>query len=446
MQQFLAFINANSLIDNNDKLLLSVSGGRDSVLLCKLFYDAGFKFDIAHCNYHLRGEDSDRDEQFVRTLAGKYHAQIHVTQFDTNNYAENTGNSVEMAARQLRYDWYVELCKSFGYTKIATAHHLNDQTETFFINLLRSTGINGIRGIPLKRPIKNTFVNGKQCCIIRPMMFLSRREINEYTKDIEYMDDYTNFSDKYVRNFIRLNVIPKIEELDPNFPATLQKSIKQFDCTAKYITKLTAEKFPKTADHQGNTIIDIPADYDTDELRGYLYFALDGYGFNLKQLKKIACSINSTGSRFYSNEFELLINRRQLLVRQKQSSPEQEYFINENDEELTIPLNLKFSRISREQITSLKCDDNTAMLDFDRLKFPLRLSKGCDGDYFYPLGMRGKKKLSDFYIDKKIDNFTKSSTFALWSENNIVWIVGHRIDDRYKITDSTKWVYKIELS
>ena len=174
MQQFLAFINANSLIDNNDKLLLSVSGGRDSVLLCKLFNDAGFKFDIAHCNYHLRGEDSDRDEQFVRTLAGKYHAQIHVAQFDTNSYAENTGNSVEMAARQLRYDWYVELCKSFEYTKIATAHHLNDQTETFFINLLRSTGINGIRGIPLKRPIKNTFVNGKQCCIIRPMMLLSR--------------------------------------------------------------------------------------------------------------------------------------------------------------------------------------------------------------------------------------------------------------------------------
>lgn len=446
--KFKNFVTKHNLFDETDKILLSVSGGRDSIVLMKLFAQAGFVFGVAHCNYHLRGEESNRDERFVRDVCKKYSIHnLHIVEFDTEKYAIENKISIEMAARNLRYEWYRELCKKEGYTRIATAHHLNDQCETFFINLLRSTGINGIRGIPVKREINNFNVNGKKCFIIRPLMFLSRKDIDNQVNDNEFVDDYTNFTDKYTRNIIRHNIIPKLDEIQNNFPEILNKSIEQFDCTARFIEKIIPSVFPKTTDDNGNTIITIPENFDEAELQGYLYFMLNGYGFNLSQIKAISQSRSSIGSLFYSSSTTLLIDRQRIIIKDNNNIDclsDNSILIDSYTKAIDIPLKLEFSKVDIKEIKSLKVSPNIALLDYEKLIFPLEISLPREGETFMPLGMRKHKKISDFYIDKKVDYFTKCCTFAVRTDGKIAWLTNMRIDERFKITNDTKIVYKIE--
>lgn len=446
--KFKNFVTKHNLFDETDKVLLSVSGGRDSIVLMKLFAQAGFVFGVAHCNYHLRGEESDRDERFVRDVCSKYGiTDLHVVEFDTEKYAAQNKISIEMAARDLRYEWYNELCEKEGYTKIATAHHLNDQCETFFINLLRSTGINGIRGIPLKREINNN-ITGKKCHIIRPLMFLSRKDIDSQVNDNEFVDDYTNFTDKYTRNIIRHNIIPKLDEIQSNFPEILNKSIEQFDCTARLIERVLPSIFPKTTDNNGNTIITLPDNFDEAELQGYLYFMLNGYGFNLSQIKTISQSHKSTGSLFFSDRATLLIDRQRIIVKENTISEHLEnsgcILVNDDTKTIDTPIKLEFNKVDIKEIKSLKVGTNIALLDYEKLIFPLEISLPKEGETFMPLGMRKHKKISDFYIDKKVDYFTKCCTFAVRTDGKIAWLTNMRIDERFKVTDDTKIVYKIE--
>ena len=464
LEDFKNFVLDHSLLDNNDKVLLSVSGGRDSVTLCELFFLNNIPFSMAHCNYHLRGEESNRDELFVKNLSKKYNTQLHIAQFNTVEFAKKNKISVEMAARQLRYDWYVTLCKQYLYNKIATAHHLNDQTETFFINLMRSTGINGIKGIPVKRIIQHAVVNDKNCYIIRPLLFASRKDIDNFVtiNKLDYVDDRTNFTDNIFRNYIRLHILPVIEQISPDFPKTLQKSIMQFDYTAKLLTKLINMNYPKIfKDNQ--TIVTVPNNFTNEELRGYLYFALYNYGFNFAQINDISKSILSTGKIFYSREYKLLVNRQSLIVMKNsltksiytsipsvntnnlQKQHTTSFFIEKNIKEIFEPIHLSFSIFDKSKLSYFKIDNNTALLDFDKLVFPLEISPKKDGEFFYPLGMNKRKKLSDFYIDEKFDLFTKNTTFAIRSNSNIIWVIGHRIDNRFKITYNTKTVFQIKI-
>ncbi|MDD4142584.1 MAG: tRNA lysidine(34) synthetase TilS [Bacteroidales bacterium] len=431
LERFISFASSHSLLNKEDKILLSVSGGIDSVALCKLFKKAEIPFDVVHCNYHLRGEESNRDEAFVTNLCKEWDIKLHIVHFDTNDVAVSERLSIETAARNLRYDYYQKLYEQYGYNKIATAHHLNDQAETFFVNLLRTTGINGICGIPLCRPLSYSNSN---CKIIRPLMFASRKDIVEYTKDLSFVFDSTNSSDDYLRNRIRHHVIPELEAIRNNFPETLQKSMTQFGYTRDFATRVIKDFFQQEQS-TGGTIIPVPRNYSETELCGYLYFALYEFGFNLTQIQDIAKSAASSGALFFSKANMLLVDRQKLIVRP---------VVQTNDEE--IAPKLSFTVLHRKKTDIIPNDPNVAWLDYDKLVFPLSVTKKGDGDYFFPLGMTKKKKLSDFFIDMKFDQFTKSITFVLRSGNgDIAWIVGHRIDDRYKIDNQTVNILEVRL-
>lgn len=452
IEQFHKFIDAKSLINKDDKILLSVSGGRDSVALCKLFFNSKIDFEIAHCNYHLRNEDSNRDQRFVADLARKCNVAIHVAEFDTAKYAADNSLSIEMAARKLRYDWYRVLCEKYGFTKIATAHHLNDQAETFFINILRTTGINGLCGIPVKRPLSDDFQSYQ---IIRPLLFASRKDIDNYLINDTFVDDYTNDTNDYLRNKIRHNIIPELETISPDFPKTLQKSVTRLSFTKDFINKIMLDYFPKSCADGVDKII-IPKNFSFDELCGYIYFALADYGFNSYQLSDIAASVNSVGKSFYNHDFELIIDRDFFLVRKKiadevvKSVDEHTYLINGlnfvlGDVDKAIIKDFGFSVILTSDIWQKPVNQQVAFLDFDKLKFPLKISNKKTGDVFYPLGMKHKKKLSDFLIDLKVDRYAKDKILTVRDvDDNIIWVVGYRIDNRYKVDDDTEKILIIK--
>ncbi|MDR2085041.1 MAG: tRNA lysidine(34) synthetase TilS [Bacteroidales bacterium] len=491
LEKFLEFISENFLLEKKDKLLLSLSGGIDSVALFKLLSEAKISFDAAHCNYHLRGEESNRDEIFVTELCKKHKIKLFIKHFDTEEFAVDNNVSVEMAARELRYKWYEELCEKQSFTKIATAHHLNDQAETFFINIIRNTGLNGICGIPLIRNLNKKSSNKKvsDCQIIRPLMFATREEIVQYIATDDYILDSTNETDNYLRNKIRHNIIPEFEKISPDFISNLQNSIDRFKYTKSFINRMMKNFFPMEINRKGYCEIIIPKDFSFEELSGYLYFALYDFGFNFKQLDDIAKAANKSstnvGKKFFSNGYELLIDREYFLVKEKEERiKKKDDKIGENEKELVIEdeagsrnwkkafsfelsdidfqscfeiifedeivyelMNkLEINIIPRKAMKEIPDNSNIACLDYNKIDFPLYVTRKKEGDYFYPLGMIRKKKLSDYFIDNKFDQFTKNTTFALRSsKNDILWLIGHRIDNRYKIDNETSLVLIIKI-
>lgn len=467
--EFLDFVKDNNLLNRDDKILLSLSGGRDSVALFKLFLEVDLEFECCHCNYNLRGQDSIDDMKFVEDLCKKNNINLYIANFDTNLYAEKEKLSIEIAARELRYNWYEELCIEHKFTKIATAHHLNDQAETFFINLMRSTGLNGICGIPVIRPLNKESTNNtiKNCYIIRPLLYANRANIDDFLKRTKYKDDYTNFTDKYLRNKVRLNVIPEIEKITPNFITQLQKSINNFKNTKNFVNRVIQDFFPIDILENGIIKLNIKNNYSKSELEGYLYFALYNYNFNLSQISDIASSYlnNSTGKLFYSQDYSLVINRGYILIEKTNNNnsfcitiPKDKLNNNSNfikDKTITtnndfynkILNNYKFSILDINDIKTLKTPKNVSYLDLDKIEFPIKITNWEYGDYFYPLGMKSKKKLSDFLIDNKVNIFEKEKlNIVKDNKNNILWVVSYRLDDRFKITNKTKKILKITFS
>ena len=426
------YINKKNLFSKKHKLLLTISGGADSILLFTALRVLGYNIVLAHCNFNLRGKESDKDESFVRDLGEKFGIKCHIKSFKTKEYAQKKKVSIQMAARQMRYKWFNELLLSEKLDFIVTGHHKDDNIETFLINLIRGTGISGLCGIQFKN--KN---------IVRPMLKISKQEIELYLVDnkIKFRDDQSNSEIKYTRNKIRHQLIPLMREINPSIDNTITNEISIFNA----VNKVFQQEVDKVRDSilvENNEIYKIKISdlNNLNNIEVFVFELLKPFGFS--QTIQIINAINThSGKVFFSNKYQLIIDREYIIISLLLDS-QKEFKIYENDTIIKVPINLKLSISSSH---SLNRDPNTAQINFDQLSFPLCLRKWKFGDKFRPLGMRKFKKVSDFFIDQKFSIIDKQRQWLLCSEDSIVWIIGHRIDDRYKIDSNTKKVYIAEL-
>jgi tRNA(Ile)-lysidine synthase len=437
---FSSYIQKENLFITSDTILLTVSGGIDSIVMCELFHKANFKFAIAHCNFKLRGKESNGDELFVKQLAKKYDVPFFCKSFNTSAYADKKNSSIQMAARDLRYEWFEEIRKKEKFQYIATAHHQDDSVETFFINLVRGTGISGLHGILPKQ--------GK---IIRPLLFTNKNEIEIFAKKnkLKHREDSSNASDKYVRNKLRHQVIPVLKELNPALGNTINETIQRLrDVELIYKNEIENKRKTIVKKEKGNYTISIEQLKKLSLPFIYLYKFLKPYNFNANTVESIIAALSGeSGKQFYSDTHRLIKDRNLLIIEKIPGIRDQELRIeiNKDQKELVIEgLQLKF-RTLHENPKPKILNPKSECVDFDKLEFPLEVRKWETGDTFYPLGMKGKKKLSDFFIDKKLSISQKENTWLLTSKGKIVWVIGLRIDERFKITDKTKKIYFAEL-
>ncbi|MFA5970825.1 MAG: tRNA lysidine(34) synthetase TilS [Lentimicrobiaceae bacterium] len=435
LQAFTSFIKSSGLFNNSDRILLAISGGIDSIVMVKLFKDAGFHFGIAHVNFGLRGEESEGDEAFVKSLADKVGAPFFVKHFNTTQYAAIHKISIQMAARDLRYAWFDEVVKEQGFSYVATAHHLDDQAETFFINLLRGTGISGMHGIL-----------PKQGNVIRPLMFTTRDKIMSFALELNltWREDYSNKSRKYLRNKLRHDVLAELYKINPQFSFKLNESISHLrDVETIYnnhITGVTADLVQHTPE---GVLISIDWVYEYEPHNTYLFELLKPYGFSYPVVKEIVRSLDTfSGKVFYSSSHRLLRDRENFII-QPLTDLSTDPFAGEvfslERNTLNIEQPVCLCIYETDRISELPMGKaSIACLDIDKLVFPLQLRRWQKGDWFIPLGLKGKKKLSDFFIDQKISLADKEKTWLLLSGEDIVWLIGKRIDNRFCITPNTK--------
>lgn len=439
-ESFLKYIKEQKLIDPSDKILLAVSGGVDSVVLCKLLHQAKIKFAIAHCNFTLRGEESDVDELFVEELAELYNVAFHSISFDTNSFAKKNKLSVQVAARELRYKWFEEIKTQFNFTLIATAHHQHDSIETFFINLLRGSGIRGLHGIL-----------PKQGDIIRPLLFANKVEIETFAKKnkLKFRRDSSNETDKYLRNKIRHKLIPLLSTINPSANKNIADTIENLrEVETIYLKSIEKKRLKIVEEKNGLVKINIKELQKLKSLSAYLFEYLYPLGFNSKIIDDILESLNSeSGKQFFSGTHRLIKDRKYLIISTNDKIIDSKNInISVSQKEIKVGSNkIVFKKMVHSKKVDLKASKDIAQVDFEKLKFPLQLRKWEHGDTFHPIGMKGKKKLSDFFIDQKFSLIEKENTMVLISDNTIVWVVGHRIDDRFKITDKTKQIYFANL-
>jgi len=441
LEDFKNFIAKEDLFLPKVKILLAVSGGVDSVVMTDLFHRAGYNFGIAHCNFQLRGEESKLDQAFVKKLAEKYAVACYCKRFRTAEYAEENGLSIQMAARTLRYEWFEKVLKTENYTYLATAHHLDDQVETFFINLLHGTGIAGLHGILPKKS-----------SLVHPMMFTFRSGIEEYASDnnLVFREDSSNKSLKYVRNRLRHQIIPQLTKLNPEFNQIINKNIERFrEIEHIYKEAIQRENEKVFFKLPNKTLISIPLLKKLHPLKTYLYEFLTPYSFSFPIVCDIVVALDDiSGKQFYSSTHRLLKDRDQLIItrRRKKSIIEAgPIFINEKDVSISEPLNIQITNPRFSENMKIPASRFIAFLDRDKLKFPLELRKWRKGDYFYPLGMKTRKKISDFFIDNKFSIIDKENTWLLCSGRRIVWIVGYRIDNRFKIGPNTQRIIQLKV-
>lgn len=435
--QFLKYIHQNRLFGRDEKLLLGVSGGVDSVVLTHLINKHGNPFAIAHCNFHLRNEESDGDADFVSELANQYGVPYFSTDFDTRDYAESKGISIEMAARELRYNWFETVRREHGYDWILVAHHLDDVLETFLLNLSRGTGIRGLSGIKPKA--------GK---VVRPLLFALRSDIELYASEnqLESRFDSSNNDVLIKRNRIRHQIMPLMQELNPAFKRNFHKTIQILQQTEQVFLN-EIERVQQTVSEFESDLVKISISklLDLNPLDIYLFELLKPYGFNADQCSEIAAGLSrESGRQFFSPLHRLVVDRDFLIINEIGENIEEIYYIESDQKELNDPVHLKLQSNSYSANFRFERNRNIAQLDCDKLVFPLVVRKWKTGEYFRPLGMLGMKKLSDFFIDQKLSIPEKENTWLVLSENKVVWIVGHRIDDRFKITVDTQRVFQIE--
>ncbi|MCG8310431.1 MAG: tRNA lysidine(34) synthetase TilS [Cytophagales bacterium] len=436
VNKLLSFIQEQKLFHREEKILLAVSGGVDSMVLLDLFNRAKFNFAIAHCNFMLRGSESDSDQKLVEDTAINLIVPFYRKSFETEKHAKSKGISIQMAARHLRRAWFEKLLEEEGYPYIATAHHLNDSIETTLFNLTKGTGISGLKGI-----------SPKSECYIRPLMFATRKMIFEYATEnnLSWREDRSNQSTRYSRNLIRHKVIPQLKKINPSLEETYSYSMEKIAYADRIyrevIDQHKRELLEKTS---GGFRIDIKKIASIPDSKIVLFEVLEDFGFNFHQIKNMIISMEGQpGKTFLSHRFRLVIDRRYLYLSTPRFERISELLIGKETKSVQkAPFEFFFERID-ESISEFAGDANIAYMDFDKLEFPLKIRAWEPGDRFHPLGMKHKKKLSDFMIDNKIPLNLKDQVLVLLSGNHIVWVVGLRIDDRYKITKQTKRVYKI---
>ena len=414
--------------DLKGKIVLALSGGIDSMVLADMLLQAKADFVLAHCNFHLRGEESDGDEQFVRDYAERKGLSLYVKQFDTLNYAEEHKLSIEMAARELRYAWFEELRQQLGYDLIAVAHHADDQLETFFINLFRGAGIRGLKGM---QP-----VNGH---IIRPLLNISRAEIQQYAEEhqLQWREDHTNAETLYLRNKIRHELLPVIDSISKEGRGSILKSMSHLASENALYRELVKEKLSQLVTQEASGTSLRGAELSGAGCSEQLLFEwLRGYGFNTDQVHFIHEALNTgqPGTSFFSPTHRVTIEREGIELMP---------ICQQNE----TPLELSYEQILNHSGLVMDTSAKVAQLDYDKLTFPLQLRKWQAGDRFHPLGMHGSKLLSDFFVDQKMTTRQKEECQVLTTANDeIVWVVGRRIDDRFKVTDQTKTILVVRRS
>ncbi len=429
----------------NAKLLIAFSGGRDSVVLCDLLICSGIKPELVHFNFDLRGKESDGDELFCHEYATKHGLKIHTKKFQTQEYADENSISIQMAARELRYDSLEKIRKNTGSDLILTAHHMDDSIETFFINLFKGTGIKGLLGIPAK--------NGN---IVRPLLFIGRSEIDAYilSKKIEYREDSSNKKTDYLRNKIRIELIPKMLEIWPGLDKSFTKVFPNLQMVSDMADTYAASHIARITVKKNDDIhILISELIKTSHPEGVLYAILQPYGFNISQIKGILINAGkSPGKRFETNTHYLLVDREELILSKPQKENDKTYFIEDEEQDFYVAHSIiEFKTI--ESISgiisgSIRTDfnrENCCFLDKDKLSFPLKLRTWKSGDHFVPLGMKNSKKISDYLIDKKIPMHLKNEVRVLMSVDEIVCIVGMQVSNIFRVDDTTRNVYLVEL-
>jgi len=437
--RFLKYILQKQLFDKEDKLLVAVSGGIDSVVLLHLLLELKFDVAIAHCNFLLRGSESDEDEKFVRALVLKYEVEIFVKKCDAGKYASQKKISIQESARELRYNWFEELVMQQGFSKLVVGHHFDDNLETFFINFSRGSGLSGLRGIPLE--------NNN---IVRPLMFASREQIEMYATEnnLNFREDSSNKSDKYLRNNLRHNVIPSLKTALNDSVTGMEKSLEYLAEDEMLFEQLMDEKRNELIEEgESQIVIDKKKLQALSPLKVWLFYLLKPFGFPRGLTDEIAVAIeeNKSGRQFFSPTHRLVTDRKKLFLNLLDENHElEEYFIEEGEVEILEPVHLRFSTLNIS--SGFKIDTNrfTAQLDYHKLEFPLTLRKWKTSDSFHPLGMKGSKLLSDFFIDNKLSIPEKENTWLLVSGSQIVWVVGMRISDKFKVEKSSSTVLKIE--
>lgn len=433
------FIRQNGLFLPSERVLLAVSGGRDSVLMAHFFHQAGFSFGIAHCNFMLRDDEADADELFTQKLARSLNVPFHSIRFHTSGYAAEKGISIQMAARELRYNWLEDLRSHENYAFIATAHHQNDAMETTILNLVRGTGIAGLHGIAAKR--------GN---IIRPLLFLTREEVDDLVRaeNISYRDDHSNFSAKYARNKIRLEVIPKLKELNPNLEGTFETNSKRFAELEILLKEKVAEVSAEVlTEKNGRFYIETIKLENLRPLHTLLFEVLKPFSFSEAVVSDLIWSLNGQpGLKFESPTHQLVIDRQQLIISPKDEPVTAPVIVSANEKQVVWQGHKICISGPDPNNQDLQKAPYVAQVDAERLQFPLVLRSWHQGDSFRPLGLQGKKKVSDFFIGQKLPVTEKAKIPILFNGNgDIIWIVGMRLDDRYKVTANTKKVYIFEL-
>jgi tRNA(Ile)-lysidine synthase len=416
------------------KVLIAISGGMDSVVLTHLCHDLKLNIALVHCNFNLRGAESDGDEDFVLQLAEDLDLEVFVESFDTNQYAKDSKQSIQMAARELRYNWFLELSDQLGFDYILTAHHADDNLETFLINLTRGTGLEGLTGIPE--------INGK---FVRPLLPFSRHDMEVFAKEthITWRDDSSNASTKYLRNKLRHDVIPVLKEINPNLLQSFALTQSNLKDSQDIINYSIDDFLSKSADaSQTNRVrFKISEFKNKANPKAYLYEVFKDFGFT--EWHDILHLLDAqSGKQILSEQWRLIKDREYLLLSEIGVKPMETVSITEAEKEISTPFGtLFFNEIDAISETSKQ----TIYVDKATLQFPLTLRKWEEGDVFYPLGMAGKKKLSKYFKDEKLSLLDKENTWLLCSGNDIVWVIGKRADNRFKVTESTNQILKIDF-
>lgn len=449
LEKFKQYIQKENLFQSKDRLLLAVSGGVDSVVLCELCKQAGYDFVMAHCNFQLRGADSMRDEQFVAALAAKYGVPFLLKTFDTIEHATTEKKSIEEAARDLRYEWFhsfvvnkkamgvgpeFTIAESPQVNYILTAHHADDNIETVLMNFFRGTGITGLRGILPK--------HGQ---LVRPLLFARRSELEAYVngQQLSFVTDHTNLENGYTRNYFRNTIIPLVSERYPNAASNVLKNIRRFRETDDLYQQAVQLHKKKLLEFKGAEVhIPVLKLLKTVPLATVLYEIIKDFGFTAHQTDEVVTLLKSeTGKYIQSATHRVIKNRNWLIISPFQSEEAQHILIEESNKLISFEL----GHIKIEKQSNLNIDQSAmvAQVDAAAINFPLLLRKWKLGDYFYPLGMQKKKKLSRFLIDQKCSLTQKENTWVIEMDKKIIWVVGRRIDDRFKITPATKIILTV---
>ena len=429
--KFKKFISENNIIRPGDKILLAVSGGIDSMVMACLFHSMHYNTGIAHCNFSLRGNESDKDEDLVRKYASDNNIPFHTTRFDTKSFAKMNGLSVQMAARELRYKWFEEIRLKHGYDSVAIAHNLNDNIETLLINLVRGTGLTGMSGM---KPVSNK--------IIRPLLFATRQDIINFQNsfNICFREDKSNADTKYVRNKIRHLILPVLKEINPSIEITLNETAERFsgfnEIVYDYISHIRGsvsdenEQFTKFNISRLKTCLNN---------RTLLYELFKPFGISNALITDLIKVIEGrTGGMVITDTHRIIKNRNELIISDEIIRNETIYIVENSKELFAFPGISSVQNVTITDAYKIPADPLTACLDAQKLTFPVTIRKWETGDYFYPLGMKKRKKLSDYFIDRKYSKFDKENVFILESAGKIVWIIGDMIDDRFKITGKQK--------